>query len=138
MHRERPIPLRGDCFHLEIEGISTAGFTRCTGLAAEVEVLEYREGGFEGVRAFRGRAHAGRILLERGIAHDSGLWDWYRAGDPRAGAVLLLDPDGKERVRWDFNGWPCRWIGPELDATTARVAVELLEIVHEGVTCKVR
>jgi phage tail-like protein len=125
---------RGDCFHVEVDGVSCAGFTRCSGLDAEVEVVAYREGGCDGVRLFRDRRLEGRIVLERGVAHDRSLWEWFRAGDARSGAVLLLDGSGRELLRWVFaSAWPSRWVGPRLEAGTARVAVELVEIVHEGV-----
>ena len=52
---------------------------------------------------------------------------------------MLLDASGKERMRWTFTGgWPCRWVGPRLDARVAEVAVELVEIVHEGVEWHLR
>lgn len=125
--------LRGDCFHLEIEGLSAAGFVSCRGIGGARDLFEYREGGFDGVRLFAGTPAAGSLLLERGLCHDRSLWEWFERGDSRAGAVLLLDGKGREAARWSFeSGWPCRWEGPELRADMARVALERLEIAHEG------
>ncbi|MBN1443533.1 MAG: phage tail protein [Planctomycetes bacterium] len=125
--------LRGDCFHLEIDGISAAGFASCRGLGGGRDLLEYPEGGFDGVRVFAGAQRAGSLLLERGLCRDRSLWEWFEQGDPRAGAVVLLDARGRETARWSFDcGWPRRWEGPELNADAQRVALERLEIVHEG------
>jgi phage tail-like protein len=45
--------------------------------------------------------------------------------------ILLLDGAGEETWRWEFEGaYPVRWVGPELRAGTAEVAVETLELVH--------
>jgi phage tail-like protein len=126
--------LRSDSFHLEVDGLSTAGFARCSGLGERFEVLAYREGGLGSLRQFRGAARSGRFVLERGLVRDRALWEWFRRGDPRDGAVLLLDAGGRERTRWVFRrGWPCAWSGPELDAEAAEVALERVEIIHEGV-----
>ena len=120
-------------FLLEIEGISSAAFVRCAGLGARVEIVEHLEGG-HGVRRFRGDIAHGNIVLERAVSADHELEDWFRKGDRRDGAVVLLSPSGKEACRWAFTrGWPCRWEGPVLDARAREAALELLEIAHEGV-----
>lgn len=47
--------------------------------------------------------------------------------------ITLCDPDGKPIVSWQLRGvYPARWTGPELDATTAGIAKEKLELAHEG------
>lgn len=125
--------LRGDSFHVEVRGVSRAGFTRCRGLSAGVDVLEYKEGGYGGTRVFPDSRQSGRVVLERGIARDRELWEWFEAGDPRESAVVLLDGSGEERMRWILRqAWPCRWEGPDLRADRCEVAVERLEIVYEG------
>ena len=45
------------------------------------------------------------------------------------------DTDGEEKLRWNFvNAWPSKWSGPTFNATANEVAVESIEIAHEGVT----
>ena len=40
-----------------------------------------------------------------------------------------------ERVRWNLqNAWPSKWVGPELKASANEIAIETLEICHEGIT----
>jgi phage tail-like protein len=45
-----------------------------------------------------------------------------------------MDETGQNEVmRWNFvRGWPCKWSGPGLNAKNNEVAMETLEICHEG------
>jgi phage tail-like protein len=120
-------------FHLEIDGISSAAFHSCSGLGATVDCLEYVEGG-GGLRYFRGDRRFDALVLERGVVRGSELWDWFVATDRRDGAVVLLGAGGREVLRWRFvRAWPRRWEGPKFDASRTEVALERLEIVHEGI-----
>lgn len=47
--------------------------------------------------------------------------------------ITLCDPNGKPVISWDLrNVYPSKWFGPELDAMTMGIAMEKLELVHEG------
>ena len=125
--------LRNDCFHLEIDGVSAGGFLRCSGLGGEVNVFEYTEGGATSPRKFPGDRVVSNVVLERGVVRSPELYSWFVEGDPRDGAIVLLTPDGREEMRWELKrAWPCRWSGPLLDAGEPGVAVEMIELVHEG------
>ena len=129
--------LRGDRFDLELEGVSTAGFVSCSGLESSREVLEYREGGSDRVEFFEDGPSTGRLVLERGLTRDAELWNWYQDALPRSGAVVLLDEDGKESMRWSFHSaLAVSWKGPPLDARNPEIALEKLEIVYEGLRWK--
>jgi phage tail-like protein len=72
-------------------------------------------------------------------ADDHSLWAWHKqVADgkiERKNRSVVLMSSGKEKIRWNLtNGWPAKWIGPSFNATANEVAVETLEIVHEGVT----
>lgn len=128
-------------FRLQIDGIAVAGFSECRGLEMETEIVEYREGGVnDHVHKFPGRTRQANLVLRRGIA-DRELNDWYesvRGGvlEPRDGAIQVYDPSPSEVVmEWRFQGgFPCRWQGPDLNAIESRVAVETLEICHDGLS----
>ena len=123
----------GSSFRVEVEGIGQASFSRCRGLGARVDVLEIAEGGAPGPRRLPGDIHWDPLVLERGWVEDRGLWRWFSSREPRGGAVELLGPDGAVAGRWVFRrGWPSRWSGPSLDALQDAIALEVLEIVHEG------
>lgn len=127
---------RADSFHLEIDGISAGSFVRCSGMGARTEVIHVREGGREQVSCLRGSVSYSPIVLERGVLRDPCLLEWFLRGERRDGAVVLLGADGREVFRWAFRGgWPCRWEGPALDARQPEIALERLEIAHEGLQC---
>ena len=80
------------------------------------------------------------ITLKWGLADDRDLYDWHRqwaTGDPAAarksGSVILLDRQGQEKVRWNFKeAWPAKWTGPSFSAESSELAIETLELAHEG------
>lgn len=127
-------------FLLEIDGVVKAGFSEVSGLVSETEVIEYREGSDppNTVRKLPGLTKYSNIVLKRGVTADTSLWSWYKNVineiDARAnGSIILRDKQGVEILRWNFqNAWPCKWEGPALKATSNEVAIESIEIAHEG------
>ena len=50
-----------------------------------------------------------------------------------SGSIQLLDEERKVALKWNFvQGWPSKWEGPALNAKNNDVAIESLEIAHEG------
>jgi phage tail-like protein len=126
-------------FTVEIDGIAVAGFSECSGLIAETAVIEYREGDEPArVRKLAGLTKFAPIILKRGITENRDLWNWYKNivngnTDRRNGSIVLLGNDRSPVARWKFtNGWPAKWEGPHLKAKGNEVAIETLEIEHEG------
>lgn len=125
-----------------VSRVALGAFQEVKGLSAELEVTPYPEGGANDfVHQLPVRHSWGRITLRRGITLEPGLWDWYAAGltlslgARRDGSILLLDTAGETAMSWTFRaGLAAKWIGPELGAMDNAVAVEGLEIAHEGLT----
>jgi phage tail-like protein len=116
------------------------GFSEVSGLDLTIQAEEFREGGNNGtVLKFPGRAVWGNLKLRRGVVRSADLWDWHRGftegrGKRRDGVVTLLDEAGEAVRSWRFTrGLPVRWVGPSLNAREAQVAVEEIEIAHEGI-----
>lgn len=126
-------------FELDIDNLPVAGFSECSGLQLEIEVQDYHEGGLNTImRKFPGHTKQTNITLKRGIV-DRSLWDWFFATAEgtitfRGGSIILRDPaGGQELMRWRFErAFPAKLSGPELNATQNNVAVETLELCHEG------
>ncbi|MBI5366064.1 MAG: phage tail protein [Planctomycetes bacterium] len=137
---ERNDPFASFNFIVEIEGIARAGFTEVSGLSSDTDVIEYREGADAGAtpRKLPGLRRSANLVLKRGLSQDRGLWEWRKKTldgqvERRSGAVVLLDEARKPALRWEFSeGWPVRWEGPMLNARGGEVAIESLEIAHEG------
>jgi len=136
---QRSDPYKSFNFRVEIDGLNQAAFAEVGGLASETAVIEYRLGGDPtSVRKLPGLTKYANIVLRRGITQDLELWNWRRTvvdGQPerRNGSIILLDDDGTEVARWNFHGgWICKWEGPALNAEGNDVAIETIEIAHEG------
>jgi phage tail-like protein len=134
----RTDPYRGFKFLVEIDGVARAGFQECSGLDVSTDAVDYREGADANhVRKLTGLNKYTPINLKRGITDDLDLWKWRQTvidgkTERRNGSIILMDETGKEHWRWNFaDGWPSKWSGPALNATTNAVAVESLEITHE-------
>jgi len=134
-------PFRSYRFRIQIDGIDRGGFRECSGLDFTQDPVDYREGTDPlHVRKLPGLQKFSNIVLKWGLSDDQELYDWRKqAMDGKIvrknGSIVLLDDAGDEKVRWDFvNGWPTKWTGPSFNATASEVAVETLEIVHEGLT----
>lgn len=125
-------------FLVEIDGIALASFSEVSGLVSETEVVEYRTGDMRLAAKIPGLHHFSNIVLKRGLTKNRDLWTWREqvlAGQPerRNGSVVLLTAEGTPILRINFrDGWPCRWEGPALNAGASEIAIETLEIAHEG------
>ena len=135
---QRNDPYKAFNFLVEIDGIAHAVFSEVTGLESETAVIEYRAGGENVVRKLPGLTKFGNITLKRGITQDAELWNWRKSIvdgdiDRRNGSIVLLDDKRSPVVRWHFrDGWICKWEGPALSAQSNEVAIETMEIAHEG------
>jgi phage tail-like protein len=133
-------PFKNYSFLVEIDGIASAAFKSVTGLAAEAEVIEYREGSdvLSSSRKLPGRVRYPNVTLKRGITTSHDLWDWWQtvvAGpvQRRNVAIILLDDSRTPVLRWLLrNAWIAKIEGPSLHASGNEVAIESIELAHEG------
>jgi phage tail-like protein len=132
-------------FKVEIDGLDSASFRKCSGLKSETEVFEYQEGGDnEATHKLLGPTKASNIVLTKGFVSDPALFKWrdeIQAGGTnkikrRNGSIVALGPDGKTEVgRWNFQkAWPVRWEMTEFDASSGEAACEILELAVHAVT----
>ena len=135
----RDDPFKAFRFLVEIDGIAHAAFSEVGGLESETAVIEYRTGGDPTtVRKLPGLTRYANIVLRRGITRDADLWNWRQTVvqgslDRRNGSIVMLADDGTEALRWNFlHGWIAKWEGPALNASGNEVAIETIEIAHEG------
>jgi phage tail-like protein len=135
---QRDDPFKAFGFIVEIDGIARAAFSEVSGLESDTAVIEYRAGNENVVRKLPGLTKFGNVILRRGVTQDADLWNWRKSVvdgniDRRNGSIVLLDDKRNEVVRWNFrSGWICKWEGPTLNAKANEVAIETIEIAHEG------
>ena len=132
-------------YQVEIEGVFIAGFSEVTGLEQEIEIEELKEGGMDFVHKFPMGIKHTNLILKRGISENSSLRKWYElvlnaityGGKPIPKKpmiyIALMDSEGNEKIRFMLKfAYPIKWVGPTLNATASEVAIETLELVHEG------
>jgi len=137
---DRVDPYRNFSFLVEIDGITQAGFSDCSGFGSSTDPIEYREGGENHtVRKLAGLTKHNNLTLKWGMTDSRELYAWYRDVQSgkiarKNGSIIVRDVDGTEKVRWNFvQAWPTKWEGPTLTAKGNDVAIETLEIAHEGI-----
>lgn len=142
MPGERKDPFKNFRFLVEIDGIVQAGFREVTVPDSTTDVVEYREGNEKTItpRKLPGLTKYGNLTLKWGVTDSLELYNWRRLVETgqiekarRNLAVIVLDDEGNPAARWEFlNAWPSKYDAPDLNATANEVAIETLEIVHEG------
>ena len=122
-----------------------AGFSECSGIDATIEVMSYNEGGVNDyVHKFPTRTSYSNLMLKHGVIflYDD-LWTWHNDwvqgnGKRKDGLIVLLDESRTPSKVWKFKrGIPSKWVGPSLNASQSNVAIESLEIAHEGLVLEV-
>ena len=119
--------------------VAAGGFSECSGLEGTLQIEEYPEGGENRfVHRFPTRMTYPNIVLRRGVGIGEDLWLWHfdyvsGKGKRRDGIITLRSELHAPVKVWVFRrGLPLKWSGPTLNATQSAVAIESLEIAHEG------
>lgn len=133
-------------FKLHLGNVEVAGFAECSGLSMETKVFEYKEGGNNSTTLkFAEATTYSNVVLKRGITKANDLLNWHMEvvngtfgiNQRDAGAdiaILLTDDQGTEVKRWSLKrAFPVKWTGAEFKATGNDVAIETLELAHEGI-----
>lgn len=127
-------------FLVEIDGITRAAFHEVSGFDSTIDVIEYREGGENTtLHKLPGMTKYNNIVLKWGLTDDIELYNWHRSAiggrlERKNGSIVLLDRSGQEKARWNFfRAWPSKYDGPDFNAEGNDVAIETLELAHEGV-----
>jgi phage tail-like protein len=116
------------------------GFSEADVGSGEIEVIEYREGGdrVNSARKLPGLAKYSNVTLKRGITGRTDLFEWWKSVrdgqvQRRNVTITLLDEQRQSVWRWHLrDAWPVKIVAPTLNATGNEVAIETLELAHEG------
>ena len=122
-----------------IQNVALGGFSECSGLEMRMEPESYNEGGNNKTALkFPSRITWTNIKLKRGVTLSDDLFNWHYSfvqgkGKRRNGVIALLNELHIPIKVWYFErGLPVRWSGPSMNAAASQVAIEELEIAHEG------
>lgn len=137
---DREEPSSKFCFSVKIDDRKVL-FQEAHGLDTEAEVIEYRAGNektfstikMPGIRKF------GNVTLKKGVvANDGALYDWYESIEMNVikrstVTISLLDQSGAPSMAWTLtHAWPTKISGIDLKGDGNEIAIEVLELAHEG------
>jgi phage tail-like protein len=136
----RPVPFPQNRFELTVDFLGDIGYyTEVTGLSAQVDVLEYPEGGRNDyVHKLPTRIKHTNLTLKRGMTNEPKLLAWFKTSvvkaQPTSITVASFDSENNRLQTWSFkNAFPVKWTGPDLKAGGTDIMTESLEIAHHGI-----
>lgn len=118
-------------------------FTEVSGLTVETEAIEYRDGYMREYRKVKmpGMQKDGNITLKRGTFKGQGtFYEWYdtialNTVDRRNVNIKLLNEEHQPVIVWRVkNAWPLKVEATDLKADGNEVAIETMELAHEGIS----
>jgi phage tail-like protein len=126
-------------FTVALDNIERAHFQEVTGLDSTIDVIEYREGGTNTTpMKLPGLTKFSNLVLKWGVTPDLELYEWHRAAvegqvERKTGSIFARDRAGEIVAQWDFvSAWPTKYDGPDFNAEGTDIAIETLELAHEG------
>ena len=136
------LPYRNFRFRLEIDGLDAGSFSEVSGFDATMDVVEYRAGDDPAITPTKlpGLIKYGNITLKWGSSETMVLYDWLidiTEGTIEKKTVTLtaLDEEGNPAASWRcINAWPVKYTAPDFNGTSSEVAIETIELAHEGLT----
>ena len=128
-------------YRVEIDGLDAGGFSEVTGFDASIDVMEYREGDMvQTPYKIPGLKKYGNITLKKGLTDSLVMYEWLITGvdgpvDRKTITITSLDESEQPVASWQvINAWPVKYTAPDFNATSSEVAIETVEIAHEGLT----
>ena len=131
-------------YHFKVDwGGTNTGFSEVSGLNIYIDLLSYRDGSSPEYSQTQmpGMVHFSHIVLRRGITRgDNDFFNWINTQqlntiERRDITIALLDETHAPIVIWKVrNAFPVRYSGPVLQANSSHIAMEELELAHEGIT----
>jgi phage tail-like protein len=132
-------------FIVEIDGVASAGFQKCSELSVEVANVQYYEGGALIPNKSPGRLTFADVTLERGATSDRDLFDWFaQVADAAANAglnepefkrnldIVQQDRDGSTLRRWSLTGaWPVKFVAGEWDNEADENVIESVTLTYD-------
>lgn len=118
-------------------------FQEVSGLDAETQIIEYRHSNSPEFSTIKmpGIAKYGNVTMKRGVfVNDNSFWNWYEqitmnTIKRQAVTIKLLDEKGEPTMVWTLkNAWPTKISSTDLKSDGNEVAVDSIEIAHEGLT----
>ena len=143
MAENTPWPLPKFYFSVDIGSRTNIAFQEVSGLDTETQPIDYRHGNSQDFSTVKmpGVAKFPNVTLKKGIfVNDNKFWNWYdqiqmNTIERQPVTIKLLDEKGNPTMIWKLkNAWPTKITSTDLKSDANEVAIETLEIMHEGLT----
>ncbi|HMY98216.1 MAG TPA: phage tail protein [Nitrospira sp.] len=131
-------------FHFQVNWNGTVmSFEEVSGLDVEAQPIEYRHGDNPAYSTIKmpGMKKYGHVTMKKGVfKSDSRFWGWFNQIKTNTikrvpVTISLLDEAGQPTMVWTLtNAWPTKVTGTDLKSAGGEVAIETIELVHEGLT----
>ena len=131
-------------FYFQVKlGDTEVAFQEVSGLDIEAQIIEYRHGNSKEFSTIKmpGIKKSGNITLKKGVfVKDNSFWDWFsqinmNVIERKTVVISLLDEEGNPTMVWTLNNaWPTKITGTDMKSDGNEVAVETIEVAHEGLT----
>lgn len=141
--QENVWPLPKFYFSVDIPDVGNdLAFQEVSGLDTETNVPEYQAGNSKAFSIIKmpGLIKTGNVTLKKGVfSKDNKFWDWYNqikmnTIKRQTVTIKLLDQEGSPTMIWVLkNAWPTKITGTDLKSNGNEVAVETIELAHEGI-----
>jgi phage tail-like protein len=125
-------------FEVVIDDFDLGTWSKCEGLVVKFDVIDHANSVDDYVHRMPGATNYENIRLTRGVTQVSNSVSAWLSAQRRAptkgtGAITLMDSSRTAVMVWELFGvLPVRWAGPTLDVGASQVAMETLELAHEG------
>lgn len=135
-------PLPGFHFSVDLGG-TIINCSEVSGLDIELDVIEYRDGNSPtfSTQKMSGLRKSSDVTVKKGIfADDDEYYTWFNAvnmntPERKDVTISLLDEEHSPVMTWKLvNAWPKKIASPDMKSDSSEVALETIEIAHEGLT----
>jgi phage tail-like protein len=130
---------------VEVDGIVSSAFQKCSELSVEVANIEYHEGGSLIPQKSPGRLKFADVTLERGATVDHDLFDWFQDVADASANIGLTEPDFKRNLdivqqdrdgttlqRWSLTGaWPVKFVAGAWDNEADENVIESVTLTFD-------
>ncbi len=131
-------------FHFQVEwGGANISFMEATGLNFETQVIEYRDGASPqySTQKIPGQQKYSNVTLKQAVfPNDIAFYTWWNTValntvERRTVTISLLGPDHQPIIFWTLNNaWPVKVSVPDLKSSANEIAVQSIELAHDGLS----
>ena len=130
-------------FHFKVKwGENEMAFSEVTGLNVETDPIEYRHGNSKSFHKIKmpGMQKFGNVSFKRGtFKGKNDFYEWWNTVklntiERRDITITLQDENDAPVVVWKvLRAWPIKVQSPDLKSDANEVAIESIDVVHEGI-----